>query len=106
MILAPVWIAISCVDPTSSPCPSATTMTSTFGKSGTFTGLSGFATNGFVTMIFPPGDVKRKIDHENHSIFTGPEPDCASAGPAQAATIAANTPPITQRDPLAMFSPD
>src|SRR5262249_58876974 len=103
MILAPVWIAISCVEPTSSPCPSATTMTSTFGKSGTFTGLSGFATNGFVTMTLPPGDVKRKIDHENHSILTGPAPDWAGAWPAHAATIAANTPPISHRHPLALF---
>ena len=103
MIFAPVWIAISCVDPTSSGCPSATRMTSTFGKSGTFTGLSGFVTNGFVTMILPPGEVNRKMDHDSHSILTGP--DCAGAWPAHAASIAANDPPSTQRHRLAMVSP-
>ena len=103
MILAPVWIAISCVEPTSSPCPSATTMTSTFGKSGTFTGLSGLVTNGFVTMILPLGDVNRKMDHDSHSILTGP--DCAGAGPADKASIAATAPPIAHRHALAMVPP-
>src|SRR5215475_10329232 len=89
-ILAPLLIAISCVEPTSSGCPSATRITSTFGKSGTFTGLSGFVTNGFVTMILPPGDVNRKMDHENHSILTGPGPDCAGAGLAHPINRPAN----------------
>src|SRR5512134_1279759 len=77
MILAPVLIAISSADPTSSVCPSATRMTSTLEKSGTFTGLSGLATNGLVRTTFPVGEVKRKIDHDSHSILTGP--DCANA---------------------------
>src|SRR5262249_54011096 len=79
-------------------------ITSTFGKSGTFTGLSGFVTNGLVRMTLPPGDVKRKTDHENHSILTGPGPDCAGAWPAHAATMTANIPPITQRHPRAIVS--
>src|SRR5206468_1758434 len=44
--LACVASAISAADPTSSWCPSATTMMSTFGKSSTFTGLSGLVTKG------------------------------------------------------------
>jgi hypothetical protein len=51
----------------------------------------------------PPGDVNRKMDHENHSILTGP--DWAGAGPAHAASITATAPPNTQRHPLAMMSP-
>ena len=47
-------------------------MTSTFGKSATLTGLSGFVTNGFVRTTLPVGDVNRKIDHDSHSILTGP----------------------------------
>src|SRR5262245_23926762 len=95
-------MAISSVEPTSSVWPSATTIASTFGKSSTLTGLSGFLTKGLVTMIFPLGDVNRKIDHENHSILTGP--DWAGAGPAHAASMRATAPPITQRHPFAMMS--
>src|SRR5215212_8567911 len=72
MTLAPVCKAISWVEPTSSACPSATTITSTFGKSGTLTGLSGLVTKGLVKTTLSPGEVNRKIDQENHSIFTGP----------------------------------
>ena len=74
-------------------------MASTFGKSSTFTGLSGLVTNGFVTMTLPLGDVNRKMDHESHSILTGP--DWAGAWPAHAASIAA-TP---RRSPSAICSP-
>src|SRR5262245_20657355 len=101
--LAPVAIAISAAEPTSSGCPSATRITSAFGKSGTFTGLSGLVTNGLLRMILPLGDVNRKMDHESHSIFTGP--DWAGAWPAHAASIAAATPLITQRHLLAMVPP-
>src|SRR5438093_9608883 len=71
-ILAPVLRAISSVEPTTSVWPSATTTTSTFGKSATLTGLSGLVTNGFVRTTLPVGDVNRKMDHESHSILTGP----------------------------------
>ena len=54
------------------------------------TGLSGFVTNGFVTMTLPVGDVNRKIDQDSHSILTGP--DCAGAWPAHPASIAADRP--------------
>src|SRR5712691_8834517 len=71
MILAPVARAISSVDPTSSRCPSATTMTSAFGKSATLTLLSGLVTNGLISTTLPVGEVSRKIDQENHSSLTG-----------------------------------
>jgi hypothetical protein len=78
-------------------------MTSTFGKSGTFTGLSGLVTNGFVTMTLPLGYVNRKMDHDSHSILTGP--DCAGAGPADKASAVATAPPIAHRHALVMVPP-
>jgi hypothetical protein len=63
--------AISAVELTSSGCPSATTIASTFGKSATFTGLSGLVTKGLVRITSPLGDVRRKIDHEKYSSVTG-----------------------------------
>jgi hypothetical protein len=60
-------------------------------------------TNGFVTMIFPLGDVNRKMDHDSHSILTGP--DCAGAGPADKASAAATAPPIAHRHALVMVPP-
>src|SRR5574342_1159833 len=101
-IFAPVLIASSSVEPTSSPCPSATRMASTFGKSSSLTGLSGFLMNGFVTMTLPVGDVNRKTDHDSHSILTAF--DCADAWPAHAVSVAASAPPTTQRHPLAIVS--
>src|SRR3990172_4749287 len=82
MIFAPVLRPISAAEPTSSACPSATTMTSTFAKSSTLTGLSGFMTKGFVRTTLPVGEVNRKMDQDNHSILTGPLGACAAAGAA------------------------
>src|SRR6266852_2337370 len=82
MILAPVASAISSLEPTSSRWPSATTITSTLGKSATLTGLSGFATKGLVRITSPEGAVRRKIDQEKYSSVTGF--CCASAAAEQA----------------------
>jgi hypothetical protein len=92
-IFAPVLIAISSVEPTSSRCPSATTITSAFGTSATFTGLSGFVTNGFVTMTLPVGEVNRKMDQDSHSILTGAV--CVGAGTANATSITATRSPMS-----------
>src|SRR5690349_8272777 len=92
MILACVASAISAVDPTSSWWPSATTMASAFGKSSTFTGLSGLVTKGLMSTTLPVGDVRRKIDQENHSSFTGAP--AANAVPDQAKV---NTASASQR---------
>src|SRR4051794_7824164 len=46
-------------------------MPSTFGKSTTFTGLSGLVTKGLVRITSPLGAVRRKIDQEKYSSVTG-----------------------------------
>src|SRR6266446_5495106 len=96
MILAPVASAISSLEPTSSRWPSATTITSTLGKSATLTGLSGFATKGLVRITSPEGAVRRKIDQEKYSSVTGF--CCAGAAADQAAMTVPSTAPSRRRD--------
>src|SRR5712692_5840357 len=76
--------------------PSATTITSTLGKSATLTGLSGFATKGLVRITSPEGAVRRKIDQEKYSSVTGF--CCASAAADHAAMTLPRTAPSRRRD--------
>src|SRR6185437_15797038 len=103
MSFALVAMAISSAEPISSRWPSAMTMPSTLGKSATFTGLSGLVTNGLVRITSPLGEVRRKIDHENHSSVTGFD-DCAKALPDHKAMAHPSAAPKAPAYPLCLIA--